>query len=332
MIDREPTVPVRDEVSSRPSMAHAVASQLTQAFDAGPIAPFRANLARHVELRRWILASDYNWRDRTRPQDVLAFTLYPDPGDIRQLAADLARRFPADLKKTRVITPGSLAWFREGHAFHLCVVLDKIGSMLARGSDRREVARESITETRAYLERSRAPAWIIDRIRGLERFSQATNFNMNLYNDVVVLSIVYATIVGLIARERPIERVLWCSDRDDRTSWGERILDTYGLVSACQWAGQHGQRFDAAQFPLLVLPASGADPCDALIRPADYLAGALASWDLTRGTGTQAGEKYGKLLREAISANPDIAVLHLRLDHLIHATRIEIIKTELPPD
>lgn len=44
------------------------------------------------------------------------------------------------------------------------------------------------------------------------------------------------------------------------------------------------------------------------------------------GAGTQEGEKYGQVLRDAIADNPDVAVLHLRLDTLIRATRVEFRK------
>lgn len=271
-------------------------------------------------------------RDRSRPQDVLAFTIYPDSGDIRGIVTELERLFPADFKRTRVIPEGTIRWFREGNAFHLCVVLDKHASLLFRkGRDRRDLAQASIAETFAHVVRAGAPAWIVKRFRDFKYFSRPRNFNMNLYNDVLVLSFVYAFVVGLIAREGNIDRVRWCSDRDDRTNWGKRILDTYGLVNACRWASEFGQRFDAAQFPSLVLCAKGRDPFDALIRPSDYLAGSIASWDLTRGAGTQRAEKYRQMLREAVADNPNIAILHLRLDHQIHATRLQVEQAPRTP-
>jgi hypothetical protein len=135
---------------------------------------------------------------------------------------------------------------------------------------------------------------------------------MNLYEDVLILSVIYAFIIGLIAREGHIDPVLWCSDRDARTSWGARIFSFYALLNAYDWARQYGQRLDAAQLPSVIFCAQGEDVLDPLIRPADYLAGSIATGDLTRETGTQRAKKYGQMLRDAVAENPNVVILHLR--------------------
>ena len=82
---------------------------------------------------------------------------------------------------------------------------------------------------------------------------------MNLYEDVLILSVIYAFIIGLIAREGHIDPVLWCSDRDARTSWGARIFSFYALLNAYDWARQYGQRLDAAQLPSVIFCAEGEE-------------------------------------------------------------------------
>lgn len=309
------------------TMATVAAMRLLNAFELGSHSAFNEFLEHNVGQRNWVLASDYNWRDCSRPQNVLAFTLYPDHLNLRGLVSDLQYPFPADFKKIKALTQEAIDWFKIGNAFHFCVILDNHGSFLKRPDRRRrDLARESIRKTRLHLERFEAPTWIQKRFRIFESFSQSANFNANLYDDILFLSIIYAVIVGLIARAGRMERVLWCSDRDDRINWAQGILDTFGLINACQWAGQYGQRFDAANLPSLRLRKEGPEPFDALIRPPDYLAGSLSSWDLSRGEPTQQTNKYRQMLREAVAENPKIAVLHLKIDDLIDASQVRVVR------
>lgn len=162
-----------------------------------------------------------------------------------------------------------------------------------------------------------------------KQLSRAGHFKTDLYDDVMILSVVYAVVVGLLTREvnsngTTIEQILWCSDRDDRVNWGENILRTYGLVNAVRWSIQYSQRFDAANLPLFLLKPHGREPHDSVIRPPDYLAGAWSSCDVKRGVATIGATKYGQMLRGAIADNPKIALLHLRLGEVIHATRTPI--------
>lgn len=108
----------------------AAAEQLTQAFDKGPIGAFKTFINANPLQRRWIIASDYNWRDPKRPQNALGFTIFPETTNIATLAAEMARLFPRDFKKIQTIPEDAINWFRQANAFHLIVALEKHATLL----------------------------------------------------------------------------------------------------------------------------------------------------------------------------------------------------------
>jgi hypothetical protein len=245
---------------------------------------------------------------------VIAFTLYPDNLGSDRLN-ELKMLFPRDFKRTTNVSEEARNWFRQADRFHICIIVDKHGSIFhSNGNDRREVARDSLVNTLAYVKEHGAPEWIVRSYKRLVQISRRGSFNVVLYDDVLLLALCYSFVVGLLAREARIGQVCWCSDRDSRTNWAERVLFDVATLNAYQWATWFGAKLDPKQLPHLILTNDdSAKLFDHIIRPPDFLAGALSAWDVRRGSTNEGADKYGHILRDALAENDNVALLHMSL-------------------
>lgn len=296
-----------------------ICDQLQGAFDAASVIPFRRFLDRHERRNQWVLASDYVWGEPARPQDVLVFSLLPDAN-----LSHLKRLFPKDFKKVKAINTECIEWFRSDDAFHFCFILNKGGSVFhSAGRDRGEVARESIEKTLMYVKRA-APQWMVDLYASLRRESQSPSFNVRLYGDVLLLATFYAFILGLLARDNCLVRLLWCSDRDNRTTWRDRLAYSLGLINGARRCLPFGLVLDAADLPFLILLQDpSARRFDPIIRACDYLAGAVSAWSLSQNSTSEGGPKYGSMLRDALVGNERVFLVHLEMsDQQLWARRV----------
>jgi hypothetical protein len=291
-----------------------VLNQIQHTFDANNLPALKRFLAQYNGCMKWVLSSDYNWDQASRPQDVIVFTLYPDPTVVGN-QENLASLFPNDFKKSSNLLPETKDWFRSGNAFHVCFVLEKQGSLFhSGGANRLQVARESIQATVDFLVKSSAPSHIIGVYRKLLQESRSNKFPVSLYGDLIFTTLCYAFIAGAIAREKRLEQILWISDRDRLTTWHNGVLYDIALVQAVRFASKYGRRFDAKNLPFLVLTSDrSAEKFDYVIRSADFLAGSLSAWSVTGSRTIEGATKYRDMLRDAIADNDYVALLHVRL-------------------
>lgn len=284
--------------------------QALRSFDASRLASFQRFLRRYPDHKNWILASDYNWHQTSRPQDVLAFTLYPDPIALGS-GHKLHRLFKTDFKKCKSVPDDVVSWYTSGAAFHFCFILDGNASFFhTAGANRWEIAKDSLQKTVSYLIDKNAPTHIIDKHRIVAKQSLSKSFNVEIWGDLLLCATCYAFIIGLLTRENRMEHLLWMSDRDKLTTWNDGILCDIALVQAVKYAQKFGYHFDAQNMPFFILTQDdGAKWYDPITRPSDYLAGALSAWSLKTNSMRETSEKYHTMLAHAIAENEFIALL-----------------------
>lgn len=302
---------------------------LEQRFDRQSVHAFRRFLRRHQGLTEWVLVSDYNLHQKDFPQDVIAFSLLPMPPDIAALAHEMAKVFPKDFKKSKRVDAKARGWFRRrASAFHWCVVIDKSWSVLETpGTNPLNIARESIQKTLTYLNGRIAPPWLVECQERLAQASGANSFPVKLYADLMLVSWIYAFIVGVLARERRIEHLEWCPDRDNIGEWQDRLVFSIALTNAMQWVAMKKRDVALGALAFRVIDASNARSFDPIIRPADLLAEPIASWNLRTPGSVREQEKYGDVLREILADNDNICVLRVRAEGwVVHLNQLHFKK------
>lgn len=308
-------------------LVHLTTQQIDRQFYKRKVHHFRRFLAYNQGVTNWLIVSDYNIGDPSRPNDVIAFSILPNDVDGGHSVAAIKECFPADFKNLQRIPAKAIGYFRRrSAAFHISFVLEKNSTMLLRpGETKLEAARRSVVETLAYLEENGAPEWITKSVNGLKQQSKANKFSHKIYDKMMFLTCCYSFVVGLLHRERPTTKsIVWCSDRDPLVTWAGSIIDTFALTSAVRWATHMGKSLTSEDLPRLILKPAGVDPLDFLIRPPDYLAAALSSWKFPNIGSTQPSLKYRDVLRDIIADNRNVSVLQISVREFLSVTELQM--------
>lgn len=293
----------------------AIVAALRAQFSQRSIHAFRRFLRRHPGLRQWVLASDYNWRQPDFPQDVIAFSLLPNRHGTTALGEQMAKTFPRDFKSSRRIDAKAKGWFRQrGAGFHWCFVLENKSSVLdTPGKSRLEAARDTIKVTLDYLRAKKAPPWLVSAYAALEQESRSNSFPAHIYGDVMLLTWVYTFVVGTVLSERPLDTLEWCSDRDALTVWQNRLIFAMASTNATRWAAYRNLPLASDALVYRILDDANTATFDPIVRPADLLAGPLASWNLASNASVRGKEKYGDVYRGILAENDNICVTRIRI-------------------
>jgi hypothetical protein len=288
---------------------------LESQFDMRSAYAFRRFLVRHKDVRDWVLVSDDNWGQPDFPQDAISFSLMPNTHGTTAMSAVMAKVFPKDFKKSKTIDHRAQGWFRRrGSGFHWCFVLDNNASVFdTPGATRLLIARESVSKTLDYLTETSAPEWLIRTYKQLQQESLSKSFDRKPFSNVMLLSLMYSFVVGVLARERLIDTLEWCPDRGNETNWEDHFLFKLALTNATRWV--RGNKRPLAQDSLVfrVVDDTNSDQFDPIIRPADILAGPVASWCHEQNGSVRSDSKYGDVFRGILIGNDNICIIRLKV-------------------
>jgi hypothetical protein len=151
-----------------------------------PLAEKRlAMFVRQRGVSKWIIATDFCIRERSRPNDSFAFVIFPAGQRLAETQKMLAKLPARDLKDTKKIPASLQRALRKGRIFTFCFAADRFRRLFPSP----EVARRSIDETISMMgkwENAAACEDIIAKIRAMRAEASKANLNTRLLEDIVV--------------------------------------------------------------------------------------------------------------------------------------------------
>lgn len=150
-----------------------IARAIIETFDKGAVGHFRRWLAQHPYVDKWIIAADFALRDKSRPNDCYAFTIFPYDAWPDHLKADIKAHLPRGIKKSKTLSGESETWLRDERRFHFIIPINRNRRFFLNkeGDDQRKIARESISITLSKIQKNGADARIVSALRGLSNES-----------------------------------------------------------------------------------------------------------------------------------------------------------------
>jgi hypothetical protein len=272
-------------------------------FDKSAVELFRRWLAAHPHATKWVIGADFALRDNSRPGDCFAFAIMPFDVHFTEHAARVEANLPRDLKDSRSLSSESAAWLRDPQAFHIVVPINRDRKVYAApGLSAVDVARESLGATlRQMIELERGETFIGPFRKAVQK-ARANSFNVGLFTDLTLLSLLLPIMTVLIARERRSEVIGWFCDRDSMTSWCDGLAWNLARENLRGLQQKLGIERECGE-PVIAVPdrSSGTETMwfDHYIRNADWLAGTLAAWD--RANNDLPSEKYVRVVEDVIA-------------------------------
>lgn len=277
---------------------------------------------------RWLIFSDYVINDKTRPNNVYAYSILPAGIYLDALMQMVKLHAVADLKKSKDLRDGMRSLLNDPRIFSFCFVVE--GKGLLPNNDK-EVVR-MLSETHRAMKNwkdaeNHQP--LIARFQRLVERASHRSFNRDLLGQISSATIFASYLTYRLCRFARMDRVGWMSDRDKITDAYEQIAnDLYTMtvggyferylksrnvpsLGVNDTLGRNSQRDGSPE----EAPREGMW-CDHFLRIPDHLAGAVALWDFSaRGFAEAARQKHAQILEQAFAENPRIQVVRLRAEH-----------------
>jgi hypothetical protein len=166
----------------------------------------------------------------------------------------------------------------------------------------------------------------------LRQEAQRKKFPYELLNDVITLSALASSIAFYIAKHSDPEIITWFIDRDKMTTAFRGIASwamTANFASLCSQNGMRSQRVTLGSAVDLVATNGKEAWFDDLVRPADYIAGAMARWDIRNDAILSSSEKVIQLVDTVIGENPHVALAYLHFGVLgARSSNIRVFRKE----
>lgn len=295
-----------------------VAKLFLECFDGSAIELFRRFIARHPDVRKWIIAADFS-QHNDRPFDCFAFTVIPYDAWPAEIERDVKEALPKDLKKSKDLDDEAIEWLRDPRRFHVAITVNGRLAIFwnGPGSVPLTIAREYIAITLANAVQAGAADETIARIKKLKQDAQANGFNVGLLADIWLLAIWFAVLTVLIGRERLAEVIGWFPDRDKMTNYCDHVWYDFALWNAQLFAETFSVDMRRTRCPAGAPDRSSGKErmwFDYMIRAADWIAGTVAAWDRKRNRIPGDQRKYLRMLENVIPSADNIVVLHLDMN------------------
>lgn len=291
--------------------------RLFEAVMSGDVEAVFRDFVRGTHTRKWMISADFVLSGDERVNDTFAFTVFRyDKDDFADVLSEARRAIPCDLKKVKTVGPAALAYLANRDRFHFCFIPDRS----RHAGDTVEVARTVIDATiasiREWPHHADRDAYLAV-FSGLRQQAQAKRFPVALLNDVVLLAGLASSIAFYIAKHSDPELITWFIDRDKMTTAFRGIVTWAMTANFTSLCGQN--RMDRGRVTLGNAVETEAKNgregwFDDLVRPADYIAGAMARWDLGRNVLLSGSDKFVQMVDSVIGENPHVALAYLHFD------------------
>lgn len=297
--------------------ARQLAETFLETFDKGGVDTFRAWLNSRPNTEKWIIGADFALRDKSRPNDCFAFSIIPYEPESVDYRTLVERQLPKDIKHSRTLTSEGAALLRNPAAFHILVPInrDRVFFNAPDGQTEKDVARACLRlllEQRTTLERG--PEAIKLTRQAIQK-SKANAFNVGLFTDLTILSVLLPIITLLITRERQPSVMGWFCDRDSMSGWCDGFMWGVALENLRGLAQHWG--IASGPNPVIGLPdRSGPEEYmwfDHLIRLPDWLAGTLATWDRKVNFLPNGPDKYLRVVEDVLADAENILILGIEM-------------------
>jgi len=270
---------------------------------------------------KFCIYSDYCLDDVKKPNKVASFTIAPMGTALPEATEEITIALPKDIKKSKMISGKGVDLLVNKSFFHInFIIKDTSGILYSENKTSQKVILEALDETINMIS-----SWIDNQPEGAGKFKEQIkkfkqwqcelkkkSININLTRNILLISMLAAYIAFLLTKYAKAEDIIWFSDRDKIVDSYNRIA--YEIFDICHF-GFCDQLGATEPYSNIGIPSpditSGALWFDHLIRIPDYLAGTLASWDISNNEVERI--KHDEILKKVFAENDFCGVIDLAI-------------------
>ena len=289
---------------------------LENTINKSTILDFRNYLSKYDKVTKWILSSDYCIKDKTKPNDVISFVLFPYILGLDDFQNVIKSMQKTDLKNTRSVSNEFCEFLNAGYIFSINFVIHKkslfekwkdkesLQGLLKQYIEMTELWQTTTPNNRQYYIK------INQKLKALSNHTKSKSFNYGLFGRVIMITFLASYIKYLLIKETDVELYSWLTDRDSITQWENGIyLDLYHLISHCL-CDEYIPDKELKTDELFCSMEENQIFHEDLNRVADFICGAIADYNYNDGDGSS--EKHRIIIDNIISDNNYIVLIDVQ--------------------
>ena len=283
------------------------------------IEDFRRFLDRYKGVSKWIICSDYCVGDKSKPNDVICFTLFPYIIGFKEWKDFIGEMQRVDIKNTSRISDVFCKFMKSGQTFSFCFILDREDNYFEKWKDKGvltdtlEIYKECINNlNERYLDNAEHYHRMGKSINNLTNQMKSKSFNVGLCQRIFVICFLVSYIKCILISETDkVELFSWLSDRDSITGFCDGIYKVlYEIISlnVCEYKHKMEEYLSIKE----VMPRDPAidNFYEEYVRVPDYLCGILADYDMNNNRVSK--DKHLKGVEYILSDNNSLSIIRFR--------------------
>jgi len=283
----------------------------------------QAYFERLHEFSNWVIVSDYSIGSVGEPNDVAAFTVMPRVGSLVELDREVGICLRGDLKQVRGISDLAIGCLRCDLFYTFAFVMPRERCLFSQQKPEAEAAAQlaAVRGTLEYyegtlqgeLQNSELVKALVRKLRLLEPRVRNRSANLKLLRDISLVPSLAACIVSIVQEFAAAAEVGWLSDRDNIVRAYDELAYEIFVLSHSWLAEQRGQNGKNTHLVFANPPDVKGKRIwyDSLVRIPDYVAGALANYDLIEDSITRL--KVERIITECLRDRRHFAMHKLDL-------------------
>lgn len=283
----------------------------------------KQSLSRRVEIEfrrfihstytnKWLISTDFVTTGKERVNDTFVFTVFPYESDFYQIQEEVREASSKDIKSIKAVQETMLNYLGSRRRFTFCFIPSRNRRTFSSLQETRKSIETTINMMQGW-EDAELHTEIIRKFTVLRQEAEASNFNYNLLNNMILTAEFAAVVSHLIAKHSHPEIIGWFPDRDNMTSaFGSIIHDMFSInfSTLCQMENiEPSITRLSIGMPGLSTHGKNTMWYDDLVRVPDFIAGTLARWDFRKNYIASEAPKFLQVIERVLANNPNIATV-----------------------
>jgi hypothetical protein len=255
-------------------------------------------------VKKWTCYSDYCFGDSNKPNDVVCFTLIPYVVDFEELCDNIQALANVDIKKTRKVRDEFVEFLKSFPLINFSFILNDKKKIFGKDHD---AVKKSLKATYTEIKKKYSE-WSKNQPEQREDYKQIikklnciiqlidSNKKIKQIIDMTLVTFIGAYVCSRVIKDLDLEIFGWFSDRDAINE----ICDNSSISLFHTYL--HGF-LDGKPFQFVASPAGSTDNpfYEQLVRIPDYVAGALADYDMENDLISK--DKFDTMLTDYMAEN-----------------------------
>ena len=256
------------------------------------------------QVDSWYITSDYCLDDKSKPNDVMTFTIFPliHPYLLKE---DIKHYLPQDIKKFKNISETALNYIKESPYSFSMAFLIKDKNHIFKLEDNKQLLDNAIKRMELWPEKKREE--FIHQMKSFRNYLNRKEIDTKILSDIGITVHIMSAIIEFLLVKTRTKHIVWISDRDKITDFQDGIVHQFIRLG---YANLLNRRVpDHEVYGFIERKQYDKELFDELIRIPDYICGALASMDFDDTN--KVSEKHYNLFDKSIVDNNRICIMNI---------------------